>query len=126
LPDRDWQAEIAVFQERERKARAILGVSETADRAAIRRAFRQASMASHPDKNRGDSEASRRFQLICCAYKFLTEGEACPALDEMGNPPPVPPEGGKFRLDNPWGYWCWWRDKYFGSSTDGESKDAGL
>ncbi len=118
MPDRDWQAEIAVSQERERKARVILGVSESADRAAIRRAFRQASMACHPDKNRGDAEAGRRFHLICCAYKFLIEGKACPALDEMESPPPAPPDGGTFRLDNPWGYWCWWREKYFGSNAD--------
>lgn len=103
MPDKDWQAEIPAFQERERKAGAILGVSESADRAAIRRAFRQAGMACHRDKNRGNAEAGRRFHLICCAYKFLIEDGACPALDEMESPPPAPPDGGTFRLDNPLG-----------------------
>ncbi len=24
---------------------------------------------------------------------------------------------GKYRLDNPWGYWCWWREKYFNQTN---------
>ena len=112
MADRDWQAEIALLQERDRKSRAVLGVSQTADGAEIRRAFRRASLAHHPDVNRGDDDASRRFHLACCAYKFLTEGEACAVLDDL-ECPPLPYMDGKYRLDNPWGYWCWWREKYF-------------
>jgi len=26
---------------------------------------------------------------------------------------PVAETEGNYRLDNPWGYWCWWREKYF-------------
>ena len=115
MPDRDWQAEIALLQERDRKSRAVLGVSDIADKDEVRRAFRRASLVHHPDVNGGDGDASRRFHLAHCAYKFLIEGEACAALDELGNPPPH--RDGKYRLDNPWGYWCWWRDNYFGDST---------
>jgi len=112
MPDRDWQAEIVLLQDRDRKARAILGVSQTAERAEIRRAFRRASLEHHPDVSGGDKDASRRFHLACCAYKFLTEGEPCAALDELDAPPAAMPDG-KYRLDNRWGYWCWWRDKFF-------------
>lgn len=112
MPDRDWQAEIALLKERNLKSRAILGVSETADRAEIRRAFRRASLAHHPDANPEDAGSAARFHLICCAYKLLTEGKACAALDNLVCPAP-PHTDGKYRLDNPWGYWCWWRDKYF-------------
>ena len=112
MPDRDWQADISLLQERERKSRAILGVSETADKQEIRRAFRRASLANHPDVNGGDGDGSRRFHLACCAYKFLTEGEACSALDKLDVPPPLLTDG-KYRLDSPWGYWCWWRENYF-------------
>ena len=113
MPDRDWQSEIALLQDRDRKSRAILGVSESANMAEIRRAFRRGILAHHPDMNHGDGNASYRFHLLCCAYKFLTESQACFVLDELDKPTPVRTDG-KYRLDNPWGYWCWWREKYFG------------
>jgi len=113
MRDRDWQTEIRLLQRRETTARAILSVSETAGRKDIERAFRRSSLASHPDTNPGDGEAPRRFHLICCAYKCLTEGETCAALDNLEVPRKAPIDG-KYRLDNPWGYWCWWREKFFG------------
>ena len=116
MPDRDWQAEISLLQERERKARAILGVPESAGKQEIRRAFRRASRVHHPDVNGGSEDSSRRFHLVCCAYKFLTEVQACPALDQLDAPPATLTDG-KYRLNNPWGYWCWWREKYFGEPT---------
>jgi len=120
VPDRNWQAETALLQERDRKSRAVLGVSETADTAEIRRAFRRASLAHHPDVNGGDGDASTRFHLACCAYRFLAEGEACAALDKLEIPPP-PRMSGTYRLDNPWGYWCWWRENYFGELIEDAS-----
>jgi len=116
--DRDWQAEIGLLRRRERKARAILGVLDTTDRGGIRRAFRRATLVNHPDLNPGDEETARRFHLIRCAYKCLTEGESCAALDEL-EPAPEAPGDTKYRLDNPWGYWCWWREKYFSQSGYG-------
>jgi len=113
VPDRNWQTEIALLRQRDRKSRAILGVSETADRMEIRRAFRRAGLVHHPDANPGDESSAARFHLVCCAYKFLTEGKACAALDDLDYPASVHTDG-KYRLDNPWGYWCWWREKYFG------------
>ncbi len=120
MPDRDWQAEIARLQDRDRKSRAILGVSQAAGRAEIRRAFRRASLVHHPDADPRNDGAAARFHLVCCAYKFLTEGEASAALDDVESPEP-PHTDGKYRLDNPWGYWCWWRERYF----DQDSKERG-
>jgi DnaJ-class molecular chaperone len=122
--EKDWQAEIRTLSRRDRQARAILGVSETAGRPEIRRAFREASRVNHPDVNPGDKDAEARFRLICCAYRHLTKGQPCAALDELE----APPEGttdGKYRLDNTWGYWCWWREKYF-DQTRWERSDADL
>ena len=119
MRDRDWQAEVTLQQQRERKARAILGVLPGAGREQIRQAFRRASLASHPDTNPGEEQAEQRFGLVCCAYRFLTEGLACKELDEVELPPK---EAGdvEYFLDNPWGYWCWWREKYFGEQGTGE------
>mgnify|MGYP006293497157 CR=1 FL=1 len=113
MPDRDWQAEIATLQARDRKARAILGVSETAGRREIRRAFRRASLRHHPDANANGEDSSRAFHLIRCAYKYLVEGTACAALDESDAPPGAVTDG-KYHLENPWGYLCWWRESFFG------------
>jgi hypothetical protein len=57
-------------------------------------------------------EAADRTE-IRRAYKFLTEGEVCAALDELDEPS-RPHTDGTYRLDNSWGYWCWWRENYFG------------
>jgi DnaJ-class molecular chaperone len=116
MEDKDWQAEIVRIKRRERKAKALLGVSEQADNKEIRQAYRRASLEHHPDANQGDEGAADRFHLICCAYKFLTEGEPCPELDEVETQLPEHTDG-KYKLDNPWGYWCWWRDKFFGDAT---------
>ena len=113
MPGNNWKAEIARLHERDRRARAILGVSGSSDAAEIRNAFRRASLAHHPDTNPQDDEAAARFRLICCAYRFLTEGEACGALDGPERAT-IPDAQGRYHLDNPWGYWCWWHDKYFG------------
>lgn len=109
----NWQDEIARDEARRRKAREILGVPDNADRDEIRRAFRRASLAHHPDRNRGDADAARRFHRVQCAYRFLMGGEPCDALDEVevGADNTTP-----FRTNTAWGYWCWWRDTYFGDS----------
>jgi len=112
MRERDWQADVARLERLDRKARFVLGVSATADRAEIRRAFRTASLAHHPDANAGTTEAAWRFHLVCCAYKFLLEGESCATLDALEEPKRRPANG-KYHLDNAWGYWCWWREAYF-------------
>jgi DnaJ-class molecular chaperone len=106
------QGEAMRLREREEKARAILGVGEAAEAEEIRRAYRRLSLVCHPDQNPSDTAAAWRFRLVCCAYKFLTEGDMCPELDEADRSADAEPETQQ-RLDNDWAYWCWWRDKYF-------------
>jgi preprotein translocase subunit Sec63 len=110
--DRDWQAEIRLLQKREQRAREILGVPDTAGQEDIKRAWRRESLKHHPDRNGGSTESHQSFVLINCAYRFLTEGLGCDELDSAQSPGPVLTDG-KYRLDNPWGYFVWWRDKYF-------------
>jgi DnaJ homolog subfamily A member 5 len=54
---------------------AELNVSQTADDAEIRKAYRTAALASHPDKNRGSGEdgALERFKAIQHAYEVLSD-----------------------------------------------------
>ena len=113
MQDRDWQAEIRLLQRRERKAREILGVSDSDGVERIKRAWRKLSLRHHPDSNAGSLESQRRFILVNCAYMFLTEGKGCEELD-AGHVPDKKLTDGKYRLDNPWGYFAWWREKYFG------------
>eukprot|EP00931_Biecheleriopsis_adriatica_P102354 TRINITY_DN77335_c0_g1_i1.p1 TRINITY_DN77335_c0_g1~~TRINITY_DN77335_c0_g1_i1.p1 ORF type:complete len:448 (-),score=103.28 TRINITY_DN77335_c0_g1_i1:114-1268(-) len=49
-----------------------LGVPEgTSDRQILKRAYRQAALKWHPDKNPDDPQAAGRFQLACDAYENL-------------------------------------------------------
>ncbi len=112
MQDRDWQAEITLLERRERKARQILGVSDSDGAEQIKRTWRELSLKHHPDNNAGSLESRRRFILINCAYMFLAEGKGCEELDTEQFPDEELTDG-KYRLDNPWGYFAWWREKYF-------------
>jgi len=111
--NQDWQSTIARRIRREKTAHSVLGVSECASIEEIRRAFRRKSRTVHPDTNTGDPEAARRFHLLCCAYKCLAQGMACEAMDEAGRER-TDVRTSTYSLNNPWGYWCWWRKQYFG------------
>ena len=110
--DRDWQAEIRLLQMREKKARERLGVSDSASREDIKRAWRRESLKHHPDHNGGSVESHRRFVRINCAYRCLTEGVGCDELDSEKLLSEALADG-KYRRDNPWGYFVWWRENYF-------------
>ncbi|HUW32172.1 MAG TPA: J domain-containing protein [Planctomycetota bacterium] len=109
----DWQDELLRARQCERKVRAMLGVPENVGQDAIRHAFRRAVRQCHPDSGGGGGQDPRRFNLVCRAYKLLTEGQAFPELDDYDLPSAVPGKT-KYNLNNPWGYWCWWRDTYLG------------
>ncbi|MDY6913161.1 MAG: J domain-containing protein [Planctomycetota bacterium] len=113
MQDRDWQAEISLLQRRETKARQILGVSDSSGAEKIKQTWRKQSLRNHPDNNGGSLESPRRFIRVNCAYRFLTEGKGCEELDDK-QLTDKELTGGKYRLDNPWGYFVWWREKYFG------------
>jgi hypothetical protein len=80
-------------------------------------------MKYHPDHNQDDAEAARRFVLVKCAYELLTEDKPCPQLLEEINTWEGVPEDGKYKLDNPWGHFLWWREKFFSSENERKSND---
>ena len=96
-----------------RAARKILGVSESESEEVLKKAYRRASLKYHPDHNPNDKDANKRFLLIKCAYELLTEGKPCMMLLEHIETWPCAPMDGRYDLDNLWGHFLWWRDKFF-------------
>lgn len=113
--DADFMERISVDLETRRMACKVLDVAETADRKQLKKAYRQVAMKFHPDKNLHNPDASKKFTLVKCAYELLAEDKPCPTLLEEINSWPGVPEDNKYRLDNPWGHFLWWREKFFDS-----------
>jgi hypothetical protein len=99
----------------------VLGVSENADNKELKKAYRKASIKYHPDHNRDDADATKKFALVKCAYEMLVENKPCPQLLEEINTWDGVPEDGKYKLDNPWGHFLWWREKFFSSEKEKRS-----
>ena len=92
----------------------VLDVDETTAKKNLKRAYRRVAMKFHPDKNLNDPDANKKFMLAKCAYELLTENKPCPELlDEINSWSGVP-EDDKYKLDNSWGHFLWWREKFFG------------
>lgn len=99
----------------------VLGISENASNKGLKKAYRKASIKYHPDHNRDDADATKKFVLIKCAYEMLVENKPCPQLLEEINTWDGVPEDGKYKLDNPWGHFLWWREKFFDSEKEKRS-----
>jgi len=93
----------------------ILEVEETTDKQQLRKAYRRAAIKYHPDHNESSPEANKKFTLIKCAYELLAFAKPCDEILKEINLWPGVPEEGRYRLDNPWGHFLWWREKYFDS-----------
>jgi preprotein translocase subunit Sec63 len=98
--------------EARRAACIVLGVPEDASAEALKKAYRRASLEYHPDHNPND-DAHKKFLLVKCAYKLLAEDEPCEMLLEEIKSWPGAPEDNKYKLDNSWGHFLWWREKFF-------------
>ncbi len=62
----------------------ILGVSRTATKVEIKKAYRKLAMKYHPDRNPGDKEAEEKFKLINEAYQVLSDDEKRAIYDKFG------------------------------------------
>lgn len=62
----------------------ILGVGRDADTSAIKKAYRQAALRHHPDKNPGDKEAEEKFKAAAEAYAVLSDPEKRRIYDQFG------------------------------------------
>ena len=62
----------------------LLGVSRTASADDLKKAFRKLAMQHHPDRNKDDKEAEKRFKTINHAYDILKDPEKRAAYDRYG------------------------------------------
>ncbi|MFT3771151.1 MAG: molecular chaperone DnaJ [Minicystis sp.] len=63
----------------------ILGVAKDASADDIRKAYRQAALKNHPDRNPGDSSAEARFKEATEAYQILSDEEKRGRYDRFGH-----------------------------------------
>ena len=63
---------------------ATLGVSKDASQADIKKAFRRLARENHPDVNKGDAAAEKRFKEISEANEVLSDPEKRKAYDQLG------------------------------------------
>ncbi len=63
----------------------ILGVSRDATQEEIKAAYRREALKHHPDRNKGDKEAERRFKEAAEAYEVLSNPEKRARYDRYGH-----------------------------------------
>ncbi|XP_077248834.1 chaperone protein dnaJ GFA2, mitochondrial-like [Tasmannia lanceolata] len=62
----------------------VLGVSKNAGASEIKKAYYALAKKLHPDTNKEDSDAERKFQEVQCAYEVLKDEEKRSLYDQVG------------------------------------------
>src|SRR5262245_14733186 len=63
----------------------VLGISREAGDDEIRRAYKQAALKHHPDRNQGDAAAEQKFKEATEAYAILNDKEKRSVYDRFGH-----------------------------------------
>lgn len=63
----------------------VLGVGKDASADEIRKAYKQAALKHHPDRNQGNKEAENLFKEATAAYSVLSDAEKRQAYDRFGH-----------------------------------------
>ncbi|CAM1367133.1 Chaperone protein DnaJ [Tenacibaculum litoreum] len=63
----------------------ILGISKSASKAEIKKAYRKMAIKYHPDKNPDDKEAEEKFKLAAEAYEILSDDNKKARYDQYGH-----------------------------------------
>src|SRR5215472_4043435 len=62
----------------------LLGVSRTASPDDIKKSFRKLAMQHHPDRNRDNKDAEKKFKEVNHAYEILKDPDKRAAYDRYG------------------------------------------
>lgn len=62
----------------------VLGVQKNASAEEVKKAYRQAALKNHPDRNPGDTQAERRFKEAAEAFDVLGDPEKRRRYDQFG------------------------------------------
>jgi len=79
------KAKIALKQSQEKNYYKILGIPRTAEKKAIKSAYRKLALEWHPDKNEDKEKAEQMFQDISEAYEVLSDDEMRAKYDRGEN-----------------------------------------
>ena len=63
----------------------ILGVSKNANNDEIKKSYRKLAMKYHPDRNKGDKAAEKKFKEVSAAYDILKDPQKKASYDQFGH-----------------------------------------
>ena len=85
---------LALVRAENRDFYKILGIPRSAKEKEIKKAFKKMSIKYHPDKNKGDEDAMKKYQDITAAYDALSDAERRRKYDQYGEEGLNKPDGG--------------------------------
>ena len=63
----------------------ILGIQKNASDEEIKKSYRKLAMKYHPDRNKDDKTAERKFKEAAAAYEALKDPQKRAAYDQYGH-----------------------------------------